>query len=80
MLISALLFYRKMVADLTGNGFKMNSYNPCIANKEIEGKQKTICWHVDYLKVSHKEETDVAKITEWLKVVCRKIKVSKGKH
>ena len=34
----------------------MNPYDPCVANKIINGTQITICWHVDDLKVSHKEE------------------------
>ena len=69
-----------MVADLTEKEFKVNPYDPCVANKEVNGTQMTICWHVDDLKVSHKEETEVAKIDEWLKRILGKIKVSKGKH
>ena len=34
----------------------MNPYDPCVANKIINGTQITICWHVDDLKVSHKNE------------------------
>ena len=34
----------------------MNPYDPCVANKIINGTQITISWHVDDLKVSHKEE------------------------
>ena len=34
----------------------MNPYDPCMANKIINGTQITICWHVDDLKVSHKDE------------------------
>lgn len=33
MLKSALLFYRKLVTDLTNMGSKLNPYNPCMANK-----------------------------------------------
>jgi hypothetical protein len=35
LLRSALLFYQKLVGDLKGNGFIINPYNPCIANKMI---------------------------------------------
>ena len=31
----------------------MNPYDPCVANKMIEGKQHTIMWHVDDLMASH---------------------------
>jgi hypothetical protein len=34
-------------------GFKLNPYDRCIANKMIDGKQCTILWHVDDLKISH---------------------------
>ena len=44
---SALLFYRKLWSDLASLGFKANPYDPCVANRMINGKQMTICWHVD---------------------------------
>ena len=31
----------------------MNPYDWCVANKDINGKQCTIVWHVDDLKISH---------------------------
>jgi hypothetical protein len=33
MMKSALLFYRKLVADLTSLGYTINPYDPCVANK-----------------------------------------------
>ncbi len=53
LLRSALLFCRKLMTDLEGNGFVLNPYDPCVANKEVNGSQMTVCWHVDYLKSSH---------------------------
>ena len=53
MMKSALLFYQKLVADLKSLGYEINPYDPCIANKNINGKQMTICWHVDDLFVGH---------------------------
>ena len=53
LLVSAMLFYRKLVTALTGYGFKLNPYDPCVANKMVEGSQLTICWHVDDVKSSH---------------------------
>ena len=54
LLKSALLFYKKFVADLQNykTPFVINPYDPCIANATINGKQMTITWHVDDLKVS----------------------------
>ena len=34
-------------------GFVINPYDWCIANKTVNGKQCTIIWHVDDLKISH---------------------------
>ena len=45
MMKSALLFYRKLVVDLKSLGYEINPYDPCVANKTINGKQMTICWH-----------------------------------
>ena len=66
MMKSALLFYRKLVADLTSLGFEINPYNPCVANKIINGKQITICWHVDDLFVGHDDPNVVTKFLDWL--------------
>ena len=35
---SALLFYDKIVRDLETYGFRINPYNPCVANKMMGGK------------------------------------------
>ena len=40
-------------------GFEVNPYDPCVANKTINGSQMTVAWHVDGLKISHKESTVV---------------------
>ena len=66
LLRSALLFYTKLVSDLESNGFKLNPYDPCVANKMIDGTQMTVCWHVDDLKVSHVNPIEVTKFGDWL--------------
>ena len=66
MIQSSLMFYKKLRADLESEGFKINPYDPCIANKMVNGKQMTIAWHVDDLKVSHKQEKAVDKFIAWL--------------
>ena len=38
IVMSALLFYKKLGGDLQKIVFKVNPHNPCIANKEIKGK------------------------------------------
>jgi hypothetical protein len=66
LLRSALLFYQKLVGDLEKNGFVLNPYDPCVANKTINGNQMTVCWHVDDLKVSHVDPGEVTKFGQWL--------------
>jgi hypothetical protein len=66
LLRSALLFYRKLVADLESAVFKINLYDPCVANKTVNGTQMTVCWHVDDLKVSHIDPDEVTKFGDWL--------------
>lgn len=43
LLRSALLFYKRLVKDLESTGFTINSYGPCVVNKEVKGKQMTVC-------------------------------------
>jgi hypothetical protein len=52
-MIAALLYYKKFVKSLTKHGFKLYPYDGCVANKTIEGKQITVCFHVDDCKLSH---------------------------
>ena len=63
----ALLYYEHFVRDIMAIGFKLNPYDPCVANKIVRGKQLTIAWHVDDLKVSHKKYQVVSRMVKWLK-------------
>ena len=63
---SALLFYKKVVGYLDSYGFRINPYNPCVANKMIDGKQLTVCCHVGDLKISCVDANDVTKIIQRL--------------
>ncbi len=63
---AALLFYLKLRADLQEYGFTMNEYDPCVANKMIDGKQLTVTWHVDDLKASHENEFELTKLVMFL--------------
>lgn len=56
MLRAAFLFYRKLRADLEDMEFEVNPYDPCVANKIVNGSQCAVVLHVDDLKVSHKDE------------------------
>ncbi len=66
MLESPLLFHRKLKKDLESIGFKVNPCDPCVANKMIDGKQMTVTWHVDDLKVSHVDPKQVDMFVKWV--------------
>ena len=67
LLASAMLFYRRFTQDLIGYGFTINPYDPCVANKQVEGKQMTVSWHVDDVKVSHVNSKHVDDFITWIK-------------
>jgi hypothetical protein len=50
---AARLFWEKLSNKLKEWGFKINDYDPCVANKIVNDKQITVVWHVDDLKISH---------------------------
>ncbi len=59
MMKGALLFYRKLVSEVKMMGFTINPYDPCIANKFVNGSQMTLRWHVDDLMISHKKMVNI---------------------
>ena len=83
MLKSALLFYRKLRKDLESIGFTVNPYDPCVANMMQGGSQLTVVWHVDDLKISHKQKEVVDDLISWLRHKYEddngKVKESRGK-
>ena len=64
---ASLLYYRKFRKSLESIGFEFNPYDPCVANKMIDGNQMTICFHVDDCKLSHVDEKANDRMIEWLK-------------
>jgi hypothetical protein len=67
MMKSALLFYRKLIKQLKEMGFEINPYNPCVANKLIDGKQMTVRWLVDDLMISHVNQDKILKFVKCIK-------------
>ena len=43
-------------SNVEAQGFESNPYDWCIMNKNIDGKQCTVRWHVDDLKISHVDD------------------------
>ena len=56
-LLGAIIFYNKLSKHLTDHGFTQNEYDMCTFNKMVNGEQITVQFHVDDLKVSHKERS-----------------------
>ena len=50
---AALIFWRKLTSKLVEWGFTINPYDWCVANKQINGQQCTLVWHIDDMKISH---------------------------
>jgi hypothetical protein len=64
---AALLFWRDLSEFLVvSQGYELNPYDSCVANKTVNGKQCTILWHVDDLKISHVDSEVVDAILEQL--------------
>ena len=54
---AARLFWEKLQAKLVNEwGFTPNRYDSCVVNKMVGGRQLTVAWHVDDLKILHEEE------------------------
>jgi hypothetical protein len=66
-MVASLLYYRKFVKSLTDIDFVINPYDPCVANKMIEGDQMTICFHVDDCKLSHRKTKVMDGMIEYLR-------------
>jgi hypothetical protein len=58
------------------------TYDPCVANKIVRGRQLTVSWHVDDLKISHKDSNVVTELIQWIKrkygSICE-VKLVRGK-
>ncbi len=66
LMVAALLYYKKFVKSLTKKGFELNPYDGCVANKTVNGKQITICFHVDDCKILHESNKVVDESIDWL--------------
>jgi hypothetical protein len=66
MMVASLLYFRKLTKSLMKIGLELNPYDPCVANKTIEGKQMTICFHMDDCKLSHRSPKVLDQMIEWL--------------
>jgi hypothetical protein len=77
---SALLWYDLFTNTLKDDGFELNPYDACVANKIVNGKQCTIVWYVDDNKISHVEAAVVTEVVKMIEKRFGKMTVTRGKH
>ena len=83
MLTASLLWYLKFKKDLENIGFKFNDYDPCIANRLVNGYQHTVRFHVDDLLSSHVDPKVNDRFQVWLEKMYGKYKAvgpTRGKN
>ena len=73
-------FWHQLSTVLHDEGFFANPHDPCVVNKVINGKQCTITWHVDDLKISHEDKRVVDDAIKKLESIHGKLSVTRGKH
>ena len=74
------MFYKKLVGDLEAYGFRISSYDSCVANKMIGRKRPTVCCHMDDLKISCADANEVTKMIQWLESEYGEMHGSRGKR
>ena len=67
MIQSSLLCYKKFRKTLDCIRFKINLYNPCVANRIVNKKQHMVTWHVNVLKLRYGDPKVIDKFLAWLK-------------
>ena len=75
---SSLLWYETFTKHLMKLGFTLNHYDPCVANRMINGHQCTIAWYVDDTMISHKDPKVVSWIINQIENIFGKMTVKRG--
>ena len=77
---SAMLWWKLFTSTLAEDGFTVNPYDSCVANKIMpDGTQCTVCWYVDDLKISHVSEEVVESVISMIEARYGKMSVTRGK-
>ncbi len=79
---SAMLWWKLLTSTLVNEGFTVNPYDNCVANKIMpDGTQCTVCWYVDDLKISHVLKSVVEDIVKKIEERYGKMTITRGnKH
>ena len=64
---AALKTYKKLAGELKKMELTMNPYDPCVWNKDVDGKQLTVMFHIDDLLITHESDKVVTEFIEKLK-------------
>ena len=78
---SALRWYELFSETLVKEGWEINPYDKCVANRMINDKQCTIVWYVDDNKVSHEDPEIVTEVMDLMKRHFGDLTITRGnKH
>ena len=77
-LVLALLLYELLVAYWEERGLSLTPTTH-VWQKMIGGKQITVYWNVDYLKLSYVDPKEVTNFMEWIEGVYGELRVTRGK-
>ena len=65
---SARLWYENISGFLFALEFVVNTHDPCVFNKVVDGGQITVCMHVDDLLISCADDNEIDRLIEQLTV------------
>ena len=54
-MVASLIYQKTLLKTLNKTGFQLNLYDTCVANLIVKFKQQTIWFHMENLKLSHKD-------------------------
>lgn len=77
---AAKLWYLNLSKTLEDMGFEVNPYYGCVMNKMVDGKQYTVVWHIDDLKVSHVDPKVITMVLDQLSTKYGELMVTHGKN
>ena len=63
------MLYKMLVKYLEADGFILNQYDPCVANKMVNGHHMTVAWNANKLKVSHKDPFEITMFAPYLGLI-----------
>ena len=75
---SSKLWYEHLCGTLLEMGFVRNPLDPCVLNKVIDGKQCTICVHVDDLLITCEIDEVIDSVYAQLKRRYKEVKIVRG--